>query len=66
MEIVALVLIFYFFIGAAVCLLICVNPRDPGLLGKLRGFVFETLPNIFTYVSKYLVLSSGKLVERGF
>ena len=54
MEIVALVLIFYFFIGAAVCLLICVNPRDPGILGKLRGFVFERLPDLFTYASSYL------------
>lgn len=49
MQILALILIFYFFVGAAVCLLICVNPRDPGILGKTRCLLFETLPEKFTY-----------------
>ena len=38
----------YFFIGAGVCLLICVNPNDPGLLGTVKRFVFNTVPAIFT------------------
>ena len=48
MEIVALFGIFYFFVGASVCLLICVNPNDPGILGKLRHLSFTTIPNVFS------------------
>jgi palmitoyltransferase len=44
MELIALLLIFYFLIGACVCLLICVNPNDPGLLGRMNRLVFKTLP----------------------
>jgi hypothetical protein len=47
MEIIALMLIIYFFIGAGVCLLICVNPNDPGLLGSLNRFVFKKIPSVF-------------------
>jgi len=44
MEIIFLVLIVYFFIGAGVCLLICVNPNDPGILGKMSKFMFKKFP----------------------
>lgn len=49
MEFLALIAIVYFFIGAGVCLLICVNPNDPGILGKLSRFVYRTVPNAFSY-----------------
>ena len=51
MYIVAIVAILYFLIGAVVCLLICVNPTNPGLLGTLRRAVFVSLPNAFSYHS---------------
>jgi len=47
MEFIALLLIFYFMVGACVCLLICVNPNDPGILGTLNRFVFRKLPTAF-------------------
>jgi hypothetical protein len=49
MEYIFLGLIFYFFIGALVCLLICVNPNDPGILGRMSHFLFKTFPPIFKY-----------------
>ena len=48
MEIIALLGIIYFFFGAGICLLICVNPNDPGVLGKVRSLFFNTLPNAFS------------------
>ena len=47
MEFLALLLIFYFLIGACVCLLICVNPNDSGILGTLNRFVFKKIPTLF-------------------
>lgn len=41
---IALVLLVYFLLGACVCLLVCVNPNDPGLLGKLNRLVLGKLP----------------------
>lgn len=49
MEYIFLALIFYFFIGAIVCLLICVNPNDPGILGRMSNFLFKKFPPIFKY-----------------
>lgn len=48
MEILALIGIIYFLVGACVCLLICVNPNDPGPLGKARRVMFTSLPNAFS------------------
>ena len=42
-----LLLIVYFLIGACVCLLICVNPNDPGFLGSMSRFVFKKFPTVF-------------------
>lgn len=50
MEIIALLLIVYFMIGACICLLICVNPNDPGVLGGLNRFFFKKFPAIFRYI----------------
>jgi palmitoyltransferase ZDHHC4 len=47
MEIIALLLIVYFLIGACICLLICVNPNDPGVLGSMNRFMFKRFPAIF-------------------
>jgi hypothetical protein len=47
MEIIAVILIVYFVIGAGVCLLVCVNPNDPGILGKLSRLVHHKLPAAF-------------------
>lgn len=49
MELIALLLIVYFFIGACVCLLICVNPNDPGVLGTMNRFAFRKFPAMFRY-----------------
>ena len=49
MEIVALLGIIYFFVGAAICLLICVNPNDPGILGRIRYLFFTVIPDAFSY-----------------
>lgn len=49
MEFIFLALIFYFFIGAAVCLLICVNPNDPGILGRMSNMLFKKFPPLFKY-----------------
>lgn len=48
MEFFALLLIIYFVIGACVCLLICVNPNDPGILGRLSKLIFKRFPELFT------------------
>ena len=62
MEIIALIGILYFLVGACVCLLICANPNDPGLIGKSRRFVFNTLPDAFSYQVSYAgLLSEGSL-----
>jgi hypothetical protein len=50
MEFIFLALIVYFFIGAAVCLLICVNPNDPGILGRTSNLLFKKLPPLFKYL----------------
>ena len=50
-----LALIFYFIIGAGVCLLICVNPNDPGLLGRASNLLFKKLPIIVKYILLYVV-----------
>lgn len=47
MEFLALLLMVYFVIGACVCLLICVNPNDPGILGRFNRIVFKKVPEIF-------------------
>jgi hypothetical protein len=47
MELFFLALIFYFVLGAGVCLLICVNPNDPGILGRMSNFLFKKFPPIF-------------------
>jgi hypothetical protein len=44
MELVATILIFYFLIGACVCLLVCVNRNDEGILGKLNRLVLGKIP----------------------
>lgn len=41
--------ILYFFFGSIACLLICVNPNDPGILGKFRRLCFNTIPTAFRY-----------------
>ena len=46
--------ILYFFVGACVCLLICVNPNDPGVLGSVRKIVFDKLPTAFSYADHYI------------
>lgn len=56
MEYIILALILYFFIGAAVCLLICVNPNDPGILGKMSNLLFKKLPTLFKYFYIDLVI----------
>lgn len=48
MEFLALLAIFYFFAGACICLLICVNPNDTGALGKMNRFVYRRVPELFS------------------
>ena len=40
----AAILLVYFVLGALGCLLICVNPNDPGILGKMNRLFIGTLP----------------------
>ena len=42
--IIAVIILVYFVIGSLVCLLVCVNPNDPGILGKLNRIFLGTLP----------------------
>lgn len=65
MEILALVGILYFLIGASICLLICVNPNDPGVLGKFRAFFFQTLPTLFKYHPNNIAKSSENYLAKG-
>ena len=65
MEYIILALILYFFIGAAICLLICVNPNDPGILGRMSNLLFKSLPNVFRYIYIYLVISSADYSVKG-
>lgn len=48
MEFLALLLIFYFFVGACICLIMCVNPNDPGFLGFLNRTIYHKLPAAFS------------------
>jgi hypothetical protein len=48
MQIIVVIGILYFLIGAVACLLICVNPNSPGVLGKARRLVFTALPAAFS------------------
>jgi palmitoyltransferase len=57
MEVIALMLIIYFMIGACICLLVCVNPNDPGFLGTLNRFFFRKFPAIFRYIYIYVAIS---------
>ena len=66
MEILALVGILYFLLGASICLLICVNPNDPGILGKMRKFFFTTLPSSFRYYFINPAKSSREYLESEF
>jgi hypothetical protein len=66
MEFIALLLIFYFFIGACVCLLICVNPNDQGVLGRLNRFVFRKVPQVFRYICYDLVTQFAAFLAREF
>jgi hypothetical protein len=49
MEIIAIVVLIYFLLGAGVCLLVCVNPNDPGVMGKMNRLVLGKLPQIIGY-----------------
>lgn len=55
--ILAIVLLVYFVLGALGCLLICVNPNDPGILGKLNRLFLGSLPAKVGYSSDYLEVS---------
>lgn len=46
-----MILLVYFLLGACVCLLVCVNPNDPGLLGKLNRLILGRLPQVIGYVA---------------
>lgn len=50
MQFLALLGMVYFLFGACVCLLICVNPNDPGILGRTRVFFFNTFPKYFSSI----------------
>jgi hypothetical protein len=49
MEIIALVVLIWFLIGAGICLLVCVNPNDPGVLGQMSRLVLGRLPKAIGY-----------------
>lgn len=42
--IIAIIVLIYFVIGSLVCLLVCVNPNDPGILGKLNRLFLGSIP----------------------
>jgi hypothetical protein len=50
MEWLAILLLVYFVIGAFICLLVCVNSNDPGIMGKLNRFFLQYLPGFFGYI----------------
>ncbi len=64
MEFIALLLIIYFFIGACVCLLICVNPNDPGILGSMNRLVFRKFPASFRYKFDDVAIWSVKYLDK--
>lgn len=64
MELIALLLIVYFLIGAGICLLVCVNPNDPGMLGTLNRFAFRKFPTIFRYIDAHQATSSERYSDR--
>lgn len=39
--------IFSLFTGAICYLLLCVDPNNPGILGKMHRFVYKYLPSLF-------------------
>lgn len=64
MEYIILALILYFIIGAGICLLICVNPNDPGILGRMSNFLFKKLPTIFRYLWVYLAMLYAQYLDK--
>ena len=64
MEIIALLLMVYFLIGACICLLICVNPNDPGFMGSLNRFFFKKLPSVFRYPLHHVATSFAEFLDK--
>ena len=64
MEYIILALILYFVIGAGICLLICVNPNDPGILGTMSNLLFKKLPTIFRYLWTYSAILYDQYLDK--
>jgi len=50
MEILFILAVMTLMLGAAMYLLVCIDPNSPGILGKVHRLVFESLPVLLRYV----------------